>query len=127
MHFLHAVAFVEFRKPQRRVFEEYGESGRWLRDEWYGDGGPRGFFIAVENARLRSQPRARTGYAKLPMGDVAWRSRLGLDYFVADGVANQFGHGVTIQSAHDIGAVRFSGFHAQAQRDRDFLAALAFG
>jgi len=61
MHVLHAVAFVGFRKPQRCVFEEYGESGRWLRDEWYGDGGPRGYFIVVEKARLRSQAPCSNG------------------------------------------------------------------
>jgi hypothetical protein len=101
-----------------------------------GDGyGMNGMAMAARGATSLSSKkrdcaakrRARTGCAKLPKRDVGRRSRLGLDYFVADGVANQFGHRVTIQPAHDIGAVRFSGFHAQAQRDRDFLAALTFG
>ena len=35
------------------------------------------------------------------------------DDVIADGVPNQFRHGVTIELAHDIGAVRFRGFYVR--------------
>src|SRR5690242_11669522 len=51
---------------------------------------------------------------------------LGLYDIVADGVANQFADGMTIETPHDVGAVSLGGFDAQIQGRRDLLAALAF-
>jgi hypothetical protein len=52
--------------------------------------------------------------------------RLGFDDLVSHRVAYQLTDGVQLQLAHDVGAMCFRGLHADSQRHRHFLAALAF-
>ena len=51
----------------------------------------------------------------------------GFNDVVADGVTHQLADRMTVETAHDVGAVRFSCFHTQAKSHGDFLAALALG
>lgn len=50
-----------------------------------------------------------------------------MDEVVADGVQDKLADGVNIELAHQVRAMSFSGFDAQAERDGDLLGALAFG
>ena len=54
-------------------------------------------------------------------------SSSGFDDVVADGVAYQFRHRMTVEAAHYVGAVGLRGLHADVQRYGHFLAALALG
>ena len=57
---------------------------------------------------------------------LAIKTASSLDDLVAHCVPHQFAHRVYFQFAHDVGAVRFRGLHADAERSGHFLAALAF-
>src|SRR5262245_60711343 len=50
-----------------------------------------------------------------------------LNDLILDCVANQFADRMQLEPAHDVGAMRFRGFHADVQGHGNFLAGLAFG
>src|SRR5271169_3559896 len=54
-----------------------------------------------------------------------WRS--GVDDLVADGVDDEFGNRVKSHLHHDVGAMGLGGVDTDAEDDRHFLIALAFG
>src|SRR5258708_16341961 len=56
----------------------------------------------------------------------ARRSRSRLDDLVANRVTHEIADRIQAQLAHDVGAVRFDGLHADAQARRGFLVASAF-
>src|SRR6266852_2260632 len=52
---------------------------------------------------------------------------LSLNDLILDGVADHFTDGMKFQFAHDVSAMGFRGFYADAQSDGNFLAAFSFG
>jgi hypothetical protein len=51
---------------------------------------------------------------------------LGLDDLVAQSVADYFGNGVTVQSAHEIGAMSLRGLDRDLQQRSNFFSAKTF-
>ena len=51
---------------------------------------------------------------------------LGLDDLIAESVANYFRNGVTVQSAHEIGAVSLRGLDRDLQQRSNFFSAKTF-
>src|SRR6266849_7547455 len=52
---------------------------------------------------------------------------LSLNDLILDGVSDHFTDGMKLQFAHDVSAVGFRGFYADAESDGNFLAAFSFG
>ena len=52
--------------------------------------------------------------------------KLGLDDLIAQSVADYFGNGVTVQSAHEIGAMSLRGLDRDLQQRSNFFGAKTF-
>src|SRR5205807_4741802 len=52
---------------------------------------------------------------------------LDFDDLVFNSVSHQLAHGMQLEFSHDVGAVRFSGLHADIEDHRNLFAALSFG